>query len=197
MWICSAYLIPEGAPQVPDSYERYRWLVVVLLAAPLVFAVGWMLRERWDDPDPLTIETSALPSGEIEVYVTGAVLHPGVYPLADGSRWIDAVEAAGGATSDGDLAGVNLAKRANDEDQVIVPRVGARVAGAAQDPPVNLNTATAADLEKLPGVGEVRAAKIVQSRTTDGPFSQVEDLVLRELVPESVFEDIAAMITVR
>lgn len=179
---------------MPESYERYRWLVVVLLAAPLVFALGWMLRERWDDPDPLTM---ALPAGEIQVYVTGAVQHPGVYPLADGSRWIDAVEAAGGATNDANLAGVNLAKRAQDEDQVNVPLAGSAVAGAVQEPLVNLNTATAAELEELPGIGEERAGKIVQSRTTDGPFSQVEDLVLRELVPTSVFEDIAPMITVR
>ena len=178
---------------MPDSYERYRWLVVVLLAAPLVFALGWMLRERWNDPDPLTIETS---SGEIQVYVTGAVQHPGVYPLADGSRWIDAVEAAGGATGDADLAGVNLAKRAQDEDQVNVPLAGS-VAGASQAPLIDLNTADAKALEGLPGIGEERAAKIVQSRTTDGPFSQVEDLVLRDLVPTSVFQDIAPMITVR
>lgn len=182
-----------------EAYERYRWLVVVLLAAPLICAIGWMLRERWDDPDPLTIETSALPVGDIEVYVTGAVQHPGVYPLPDGSRWIDALEAAGGATTDADLAGVNLAKRAQDEDQVVVPRAGTAVAGAVQSPGalVNLNTASPAELESLPGVGEVRAGKIVQSRTTDGPFAQVEDLVLRELVPTSVFQDIAPMITVR
>jgi len=182
-----------------DTLERYRWLVVAALAVPLLLAIGWMLRERWDDPDPLTIETSALPAGEIEVYVTGAVQHPGVYPLPDGSRWIDALEAAGGATSDANLGGVNLAKRAQDEDQVVVPRVGQAVAGAEQTPGilVNLNTASAADLESLPGIGEERAAKIVQSRTTAGPFAQVEDLVLRELVPTSVFQDIAPMITVR
>jgi competence protein ComEA len=183
---------------VSDAYERYRWLVVLLLAAPLLFAIGWTLRERWDDPDPLTIETSALPVGEIEVYVTGAVLRPGVYPLPDGSRWVDALEAAGGPTSDADLAGVNLAKRAQDEDQVVVPRAGTAVAGAVASPGaiINLNTASASDLESLPGIGEVRAGEIVQSRTTDGPFAQVEDLVLRELVPTSVFQDIAPMITV-
>jgi competence protein ComEA len=183
---------------VPDALERYRWLLVVVLAAPLLFAIGWMLRGRWNDPDPLTIETSALPAGDIQVYVTGAVQHPGVYPLPDGSRWIDALDAAGGGTSDADLAGVNLAKRAQDEDQVVVPRAGTAVAGAVQAPgtPVNLNTASEADLEKLPGVGQVRAGKIVQSRTTDGPFAQVEDLVQRQLVPASVFQDIAPMITV-
>jgi competence protein ComEA len=186
----------RGSPHLPDSYERYRWLLVALLAAPLLFAAGWLLRERWNDPDPLTIETSSLPAGEIQVYVTGAVQHPGVYPLPDGSRWIDAVEAAGGATDDADLAGVNLAKRAEDEDQVSVPRIGEVVAGAVQAPLVNLNVADEAELATLPGIGETRAQKIIQSRTTDGPFSQVEDLVLRDLVPTSVFQEIAPMITV-
>lgn len=185
-----------------DSLERYRWPVVAVLAVPLLVGIGVLLGKRLDDPAALTISTGELAPGQMSVYVTGAVQNPGVYPLADGSRWVDAVEAAGGATADADLAGVNLAKRAEDEDEIVVPRsgetAGAAVLGAAASPTglVNLNSASLADLEALPGIGEVRAASIVQSRTADGPFSQVEDLVLRGLVTDSVFEGISAMITV-
>ncbi|MEO8458328.1 MAG: ComEA family DNA-binding protein [Chloroflexota bacterium] len=182
-----------------EAIERYRWFIIAAIAAPMLVAIGLLLKGRLDDPAPLTIQTSDLPVGEIQVYVTGAVQHPGVYPLTDGSRWIDGLAAAGGATSDANLTAVNLAKRAQDEDQIVVPSLsgnGGAVAGASIGPLVNLNTASQADLEALPGVGEVRANDIVRSRTTDGPFSQVEDLVLRQLVSQSVFDQIAPMITV-
>lgn len=186
-----------------DALERYRWVVVVLLAVPLAVGIGVLIGQRVEDPEPLVIEPGTVAPGELQVYVTGAVNAPGVYPLADGSRWIDALEAAGGATAEADLTRVNLAKRALDEDQIVVPRLGevigpTAVAGAASTPGtlVNINTATQDELESLPGIGEVRAQEIIQSRTVDGAFVQVEDLVLRKLVPESVFEEIAPMVVV-
>jgi competence protein ComEA len=82
----------------------------------------------------------------------------------------------------------------------VVPKRGEVVLGAAQPAEagllVNVNSATQSELEELPGIGEVRAERIIQSRTADGPFLQIEDLVLRDLIPESVFEGIAPMITV-
>jgi len=184
-----------------DALERYRWIIVALLAVPLAVGIGVLIGERTDDPAALVIEPGTQAPGELQVYVTGAVNRPGVYPLEPGSRWIDGLEAAGGATSDADLTRVNLAKRALDEDQIIVPRIGESpiaVAGASQSPGslVNINTASQADLESLPGIGETRAQSIIQSRTVDGAFVQVEDLVLRELVPQSVFDEIAPMIVV-
>jgi competence protein ComEA len=184
-----------------DTLERYRWAIVALLALPLLVAIGVLIGSRSNGPDPLVITPGDVPPADLRVYVTGEVHNPGVYALAAGARWIDAVNAAGGALDDADLAAVNLSKRAADEDEVVVPRLGQPapvVAGAAQSPGpvVDLNAATQADLEALPGIGQVRAQQIIQSRTTDGPFTQVEDLVLRKLVPDSVFQQIAAYITV-
>jgi competence protein ComEA len=80
----------------------------------------------------------------------------------------------------------------------VVPSLsgGTAVAGVSQSPLVNINTATQTELEDLPGIGEVRAGAIIQSRTVDGPFGAVEDLLSREIVPESVFQDIAPLISV-
>jgi competence protein ComEA len=184
---------------VSDALERYRWLVVAVLAIPLLVGIGVLLGKRLESPGALTIQSGQLAPGNVSVYVTGAVQKPGVYPLADGSRWIDALAAAGGATAEADLTAVNLSKRAQDEDEIVVPQRGQQaVAGAAQSPGplVDLNTATEAQLEALPGIGAVHAGKIIQSRTTDGPFTQVEDLVLRKLVTAALFQSIAAMITI-
>ena len=177
--------------------ERYRWLIVALLAAPLLVGIGVLLRDRLTAPQPLEIRSDPIPIADLRVYVAGAVRNPGVYPLQDGDRWIDALEAAGGPTADADLAAVNLARRAHDEDSVVVPRLGgSAVSGISRGPLLDINTASAADLTDLPGIGEVRAATIVDSRTTDGPFAAVEELVERDLIPESVFEDILPLITV-
>jgi competence protein ComEA len=182
---------------VSDLMERYRWLVVVLFALPLAVGVGFLLSERLSGPQPLEIDLADVPAEEIRVYVTGGVQRPGVYPMADGDRWIDALEAAGGPTDDADLTSVDLARRVRDEDTILVPRFGqAAVAGASQGPLTNVNTASAEQLAELPDIGEVRAGRIVQSRQKDGPFTSVDDLLERDLVPTSVFDEIADLVTV-
>lgn len=180
-----------------DLLERYRWLIVALFAVPLLVGIGFLLSERFSGPEPLEIDLAEVPAEEIRVYVTGAVQRPGVYPLSGGDRWIDALEAAGGPTEDADLAAVHLARRARDGETILVPRLGQTApAGASQGPLVNINTAGAEQLELLPGIGEVRAGRIVRSREEDGPFASVDDLLERELVPASVFQEIADLVTV-
>lgn len=116
----------------------------------------------------------------VVVHVVGAVAAPGVFTLPGGSRIADAVEAAGGPTSDADLAAVNLARVLVDGEQVLVPRPGEHAAPPEAPAPgpamVDVNTADAATLETLPGIGPVLAERIVAFRTTSGPFRTVEDL---------------------
>lgn len=137
-------------------------------------------------------------SADLRVDVKGAVQAPGVYLLAPNARITDAVEAAGGPAEDADLAQLNLAAKVTDEGLVVVPRRGELLPGAAPSGLlVNINTATEADLRALPGIGDVRARQIVSSRSTDGPFSDPLDLLVRNLVTSSVFERIKSNITVR
>ena len=175
-----------------DLLDRYRWFIVGVLALPLAAGIGFLLSDRLDGPGPLRLD---LPPEDVRVYVTGAVRHPGVYPLDGGQRWIDALEAAGGATEDADLTAVDLARRARDEETILVPRLGeSAVSGVSRDPLIDINAASAEELETLPGVGEVRAGDIVRSRQEDGPFASVDELLERELVPASVFEKIAELV---
>ena len=183
------------------SLERYRWLVIGLMAAPLLIGIGVLVDRQLQGPQPLEIDLGETPStSEIQVYVAGAVNRPGVYFLSDGDRWIDALEAAGGPTADADVEAVNLARRLQDEDQVLVPRLGEQaVLGSTQAPQnelININTASTATLDDLPGIGETRSQNIVDSRERDGPFSRIEELVERKLVPQSVFDQLRELITV-
>jgi competence protein ComEA len=131
-------------------------------------------------------------SSEVVVHVAGAVHHPGVQRLGVGARIVDAVDAAGGATEDADLARVNLAAPVEDGQQVYLPRIGEEppvpIVGAGPGPGgaanadqsgglVPVNTASAEELEQLPGVGPVIAEAIVAHREQHGPFSSIDDLV--------------------
>lgn len=130
------------------------------------------------------------PGGEVVLQVAGEVRRPGVYRLRAGQRVEDAVRMAGGLTAKADLAGVNLAAKAEDGRQIVVPRRGAapgavggaagghgaRAAGAAAGALVNLNTATPAQLEALDGIGPATAQKILAYRQEHGGFRSVAEL---------------------
>lgn len=118
----------------------------------------------------------------IVVHVAGAVAVPGVYELADGARVHDAVLAAGGIIPEADTDQLNLAALLADGEKVYVPREGEYVQESAAAAPqrvpiVSLNRASARELEALPGIGPVLAARVVAYRTAHGPFRTVDDLI--------------------
>lgn len=115
----------------------------------------------------------------IVVHVSGAVNRPGLVTVAASARVADAVAGAGGAAVGADLGNLDLAAEVQDGDQITVPLVGvvAPTAGVVDDRGVDLNRATPAELEALPGVGPVLAERIVAYRDLHGPFAVVEDLL--------------------
>ena len=137
-------------------------------------------------PPPGT--TAGVEQTSLVVHVAGAVRLPGVYTLAIDDRVHDAVSAAGGASSDADLAGLNLAAPLTDGARIYVPLVGEvdpatvpsgvspPAVGEALTEPIDINRATAAEFEALPGVGPATAAAIVGDRDRNGPFASVDDL---------------------
>ncbi|MBN1978951.1 MAG: helix-hairpin-helix domain-containing protein [Anaerolineae bacterium] len=149
-------------------------------------------------PTPFPSPTPA----PIRVHVSGAVRQPDVYELPPGSIVKDAIETAGGPASDADLDGVNLAVELRDQQQVYVPRQGEvapmapAVGGGASAGPVNINTATAAELEALSGVGPKTAGAIVEYREVNGPFKSIEDIMNVPGIGEGTFEKIKGEITI-
>ena len=116
--------------------------------------------------------------------VTGEVVSPGVYELPAGSRVIDAIKAAGGARPKAALSDLNLARVIKDGEQIYVDLIsttGAPVHASAKASaprgPININRATASDLDSLDGIGPVIAKRIIAFRTTNGPFTAIEDLL--------------------
>ncbi len=114
---------------------------------------------------------------DLVVDVTGAVRKPGVYRMPAGSRVNDAVKRAGGSTSKASLDAINLAARLADGQQVVVPEEGASVPSAeAEDGPISLGTATAAELDTIDGIGPVTAEAIIGFREEHGGLSSVDQL---------------------
>ncbi len=116
--------------------------------------------------------------------VTGEVVSPGVYELPAGSRVIDAIKAAGGARPKAALSDLNLARVIKDGEQIYVDLIytsGARVRADAKTStprgPININRATASELDSLDGIGPVIAKRIIAYRTTNGAFVAIEDLL--------------------
>jgi competence protein ComEA len=124
----------------------------------------------------------AAPSATITVHVTGAVARPGLVTVPAGARVAEAIAAAGGSLRTADLSAINLAAPMSDAEQVHVPVAGeGRSASAVPSPVgetgVQINVAGVEELETLPGVGPVLAARIVEFRDVHGPFAVVEDLL--------------------
>jgi competence protein ComEA len=149
------------------------------------------------------------------VEVSGAVVRPGVYHLATGARVADAIGAAGGYSPRVDAARadreLDLARVVSDGEEIRIPSRddpspgpaagggigagGGASGGGTTSGPIDLNTATEAQLDSLPGIGPVTAAKIIASRQAH-PFRAVADLQTRKLVGPSTFEKLRELVVV-
>ena len=152
--------------------------------------------------------------GELVVHVAGAVHTPGIVTVPAGARVADVVDRAGGPTSTAELGAINLARAVVDGEQVYVPEVGQAEPGAqagpapgalpgaggpataAQDAPVDLNTADQAGLETLPGVGPSIAQRILDWRQTNGSFHTVEELLEVPGIGPATLERLRPRVTV-
>lgn len=152
-------------------------LMLGLLSAALILLV--ISRQ---DGQPIEILPAPTPS-PLVVHVSGEVQNPGLYTLSAKARVAEAVEAAGGLLESADTSDINLAARVSDGDKVWIPAVGSQTEGAQTLPArsgsvaINVNTASARELETLPGIGEVKAAQIVTYRDEHGLFLSLDDLL--------------------
>ncbi|MBP6044713.1 MAG: SLBB domain-containing protein [Microgenomates group bacterium] len=147
----------------------------------------------------IIIQKNQLGGASNMVDIGGAVRKPGVYTIETGQRIYELIDKAGGLTDDADLVyfdkNINRAQKLNDQvkiyipfktyEKLIVPFV------SSSSLLVSLNSSTISDLESLPGVGEVTAKKIIDSR----PYSTIEDLLNRKIVKTNIYEKIKPLVT--
>lgn len=136
---------------------------------------------------------------KVWVHVCGAVKSPGVYELPAGSRFYEAVEAAGGFAENACEDYLNLAAVLSDGSRLEIPtleEIAERKASEKEDGLVNINTADAEKLCSLPGVGEGRAKAIVEYREKQGGFQKKEDIMQVSGIGEKMYERMEAYLTV-
>lgn len=187
--------------------------LVVVLAVTLGGAGLWYVRSLPRPVEVASVAQTGRPAGAsaspspalmLLVDVAGWVRSPGVYEFPEGARVIDAIDAAGGARPGAMLQALNLAAPLVDGTQVLVPREGeqgvvppaAGGGGAVAGGLINVNTATATELETLPGVGEVLAQRIIDHRTENGPFTSVDQLVDVSGIGDAILGSIRELVTV-
>lgn len=167
-------------------------LLIDLALAPAAVA-GFIALSVRDVPSPgVEVERADPPPGvdRVVVQVTGAVAAPGLVTLAHGARVADALREAGGGLPDADLGALNLARRVEDEERILVPRKGDHAS-----PLLDLNRATRTQLIALSGVGEKTADRIIESRT-GAPFASSDELVTRRLLSTREYAAIRDLVTV-
>ncbi len=148
---------------------------------------------------------------EIVVHITGQVMNQGIVKLAEGARVIDAIEAAGGATPEANLSKINLAYLLEDGIKLYIPSVNDKeeeeyissssANGQTENNKevlkVNINTSTSEELQKLPGIGEAMASRIIAYRKENGKFSKIEDLKNVSGIGDAKFNNIKSYIYVK
>ncbi len=209
--------LPLIAAAAEEARRRTRrqFFPYLLVVAVIALLTGWIVGSHLTAPTPpsasfptaqiITCRSAGTPWPTITpvpliVYVSGAVQHPhGVYTLPAGSLVRDAVTAAGGTTTEADLDALNLAKPLYPYERVIVPTRTAPPSAPATASAallLDLNRATEAELEQLPGIGPSRAHDIVAYRESHGPFASVEEIQRVPGIGPTTYERIAPYLTV-
>ena len=161
------------------------WLrrnLILVVAVVLGIALGIAALRIYDESSkPEIIIRDSAQARTVSVQVSGAVNAPGVYELDPDARLGDAIDAAGGASANADLAQLNLARRVQDGEDLQIPAVqptpgpGTAV-GSDTSGLVNINTAIADELDTLPGIGPALADAILEYRTDHGAFASIDEL---------------------
>jgi competence protein ComEA len=182
--------------------KKYYWfggfiIVGILLGAGIIYLVT-----RPPKGNPITLLPPPTPA-PVTIYITGEVNHAGLYSLPVGSRFNDAILAAGGFTSEADTSSVNLAQILEDGQKIDIPGINNPASpgtqnglGQPMEGVININTATVDQLDTLPGIGTKTAQDIIDFRSSNGDFTTIEDIMDVPGIGQGKFEAIKDLITV-
>lgn len=185
-----------------QNIKSVLYMVSGILFGLFVAALVWVVARN---PSGTAVTLRPVPTDTpIIVHITGAVPRPGVYALPKGARVQDGISAAGGFLAEAEKSGINLARALEDGEQLDIPFIAGFNPVIAtpvetfipSSDLIDINTATAAELDTLPGIGPTTAQKIIEYRDTNGPFISKEDIVNVSGVGPTTYDRIKDLITV-
>ena len=185
--------------------NRWEYLLLGILGGLL--GSGLLLLILSPPPgEPVKLLPAPTPAPMV-VHIDGAVANPGVYTFESGSRVQDAIEAAGGLSTDASAERINMAAFLEDGMRIVVPHIATPQptnldGGPSDEPtatpafPININTASLDELQFLPGIGVVKAQRILDYREENGPFESIDELMNVTGIGPATFEQLKDLITV-
>jgi competence protein ComEA len=186
-----------------QSVKSILYMSSGILLGLFLAALVWVVARN---PSGEAVTLRPVPTDKpIVVHITGAVPRPGVYALPQGARIQDGISAAGGFLAEADKTSINLAQLLEDGEKLDVPYIEGGSPVITTPVPevvtsttelININTASAAELDSLPGIGPTTAQKIIDYRTQNGPFLNAEDIVNVSGIGPGTYERIKNLITV-
>jgi competence protein ComEA len=186
-----------------QSLKSILYMVSGILLGLFLAALVWVVARN---PSGEAVTLRPVPTDKpIVVHITGAVPRPGVYALPQGARVQDGISAAGGFLAEADKSNINLAELLDDGEKLDIPFIegGSPVLStpvpqvvATTTELININTASTAELDSLPGIGPTTAQKIIDYRTQNGPFVNTEDIINVPGIGPGTYERIKDLITV-
>src|SRR4030042_1882654 len=187
---------------------RFQTSIIIALIGLVLIGAGLSIQKIFTSSDAkenIRQETKGDLENDVAVDVEGAVGKPGMISLFAGARIDDAIKKAGGFAQDADreyiAKNINLASVVKDGQKIYIPKVGETVSDSngnalssnSKSTLVNINTATESELDSLPGIGPVRAGKIIANR----PYASINDLLTKKVLGEATFEKIKDQISVQ
>lgn len=199
------------------NIKNYKQILIIcgLIGAIIVGICIYFYQNKYEDYSYLEVTNEEVISEniieeekkEIVVHITGQVVNEGIVKLEEGSRIIDAIEAAGGATFEANLSKINLAYILEDGMKLYVPSLNdkeeeeyissEKTKNSKETLKVNINTATSEELQSLPGIGEAMASRIITYRKENGKFKKIEDLKEVSGIGEAKFNNIKSYIYIK
>jgi competence protein ComEA len=200
--------------------KRNIGFVIAVCTIAIIFSVSFIRNfdnssvpddhfQLFTEPSATTIEqasqTETLDDKIVVVDVKGAVIKPGVYEMNLGQRVVHAIEKAGGFLKDANQDVINLALLLEDEMVVFVPKIGddvieiegTNISAVKDNGKINVNAATAEELQKIPGIGPAKASAIISYRDENGKFKNIEDLIKVTGIGKKTVEKMSNFIVVK
>ncbi|MCP2249066.1 ComEA family DNA-binding protein [Lentzea aerocolonigenes] len=184
---------PRRRLRLPRLPRRGLLALGIAVACTVIGLGSWWQSPAAEQAPALALVSTTAQAPELVVNVIGEVATPGLVTVTSGARVADAVRLAGGPKPGTDLHDLNLARKLTDGEQIAVGIPPQAPAGAVPSK-LNLNSATATELDALPGVGPVTAQRIVDRRTRKGPFASVDDLRDVEGIGDSKLAKLADLV---